>query len=220
MKQILAFIFLLLLFSCKKSNDSKSNSFYFKGKVNGKDIKWVSPILEPSSNQHPQFKAGAVTQAGNGGALGGLCNTGDLNYQLHEGTNINEDHPGSPLNFSNSVSVIFVRSEKPPFAPYSEMRSWFTNGTKTFGILRLICSDPILDGIVITYSDENNKSWVSSFGNQSSNTFEQISLVEGTTNALAYTKKWTVRFSGKLYDGTGAFIELKDCELYGPVFPL
>ncbi len=210
MKQILPFIFLLLFFSCKKTNNSKSNPFYFKGKVNGIDIKWESP----------QFKAGALTQSGNGGPLNGPCYSGDLNYQLHEGTTIYEDHPGSPLNFSNSISVSFVRSANPPFPPNSEMQSWFTNGTKTFGKFRQKCSDPVLDGIVITYSDANNKLWVSSWGDQSSNRIEQVSLVDGTTNAIAYSKKWTIRFSGKLYDGSGAFIEIKDCELFGPVFPI
>ena len=218
MKKILIFIFSILLFSCKK--EKNSNSFHFKGKVNGQDINWLAPILEPGSNLQPQFQTGALTQAGVGGPLNGPCYTGDLDYQLHEGSEIYESHSGNSSDFSNSIAVYFARSEKRPFAPKSEMQSWFTNGTKSFGLLRRNCSDPVVDGIVISYTDVNNKSWNSSWGDQSSNAFEQVSLIDGTTNALWYTKKWTVRFSCKLYDENGNFIELKDCKLYGPVFPL
>ena len=86
-----------------------------------------------------------------------------------------------------------------------------------YGLHRDLCSDPVVDGIFIVYTDASNITWTSRPGNASDN-FEQISLTD-ETRTFEYSKKWKARFSVKLYNLTGNSITLTGGEIYGPVFP-
>ncbi|MBP6431410.1 MAG: hypothetical protein KA319_06555 [Ferruginibacter sp.] len=97
------------------------------------------------------------------------------------------------------------------------MKLLFTNGIKRFGLLRLFCSDQIADGIVVTYTDNNNKNWHSKNINIS-DIFEQISLTDKKSIDGLYEKDWKARFSCKLYDDIGNSINAENCEIFGPVF--
>ena len=100
----------------------------------------------------------------------------------------------------------------------NEMKVLFTNGVKSFGILRLSCADPIFDGITISYTDNSNKTWHSNTLNPS-DYFEQISLTNKQGNGF-YEKEWKAKFSCRLYDDLGSYIYAENCEIFGPVFAL
>lgn len=217
MLRSLIFVFLTTLIgvSCKKSDSADWPSYYFKGKVNGLDINWVSPHLPYNSSQQSRFWTASAEPGGS--MMLPNCNAGDSLYQYFIGTTIFEKHDWA-LDFSNSVNVDFARSGTSIWH-YGYMRDLFTNGIKSFGFLRENCSDPIIDGIIISFTDANNKTWTSSIIDPSSNFFEQIELVNNPGDGY-YQKEWKARFSCRLYDDLGNYIIADNCEIYGPVFPV
>lgn len=211
-KLLIPLLLFCVFISCKKNENTAYPSFYFRGKVDGSQIEWIAPNLPYGSNENPKFLAGMSDP---GGAPFFGCNPQDSSYQFDLGTTIFEKHDGG-LDFSNSISVDFARSGTLLISK-EDMKSLFTNGLKSYGIFRKECSDPVLDGIVISYTDSNNKTWYSSTIDPSSNYFEQLSLTDKHGDGL-YEKEWKIRFSCKLYDESGAFIYASDCEVFGPVF--
>lgn len=202
-------VFILFLTGCVKNEppDDTSSTYYFKATIDGQYIEWVS---DPAINS--DYETACPTLSGSMPLTG--CSGSELLYQGSEGTSIYRKQEG--IIDTSTIQVVFVHS----FNHYSGtnlVRSWFTNGTKAFGLTRRQCSDPVIDGIVIIYSDTRGNFWDSSFGDQSSNTFEQISLTENTGPGYN-AKNWKVKFSGKLYDENGNSITVSNAEMYGPVF--
>jgi hypothetical protein len=208
MRIILGFFALFIsLFGCSKGEGSSANTYYFKANVNGQPLEWKF-----RADKKSEYEAACPTL---GGSLPFYdCRQGQLSYQGREGTSIAKRQEG--IIDTNSIEVSFVQSYDLPFSK-EEVRSKFTNGSKNFGLLRLKCSDPVVNGIVIIYIDAKGNVWNSSFGDQSGNTFEQVSLTANKGNGYN-AKNWLVRFSGKLYDKFGNSIPVSDGEIYGPVF--
>jgi hypothetical protein len=215
MKKAFLYILSLVAFvSCQKDSNENGEPFYFKGVINGQTVEWLVPFISRYSTDHRPFH---LSLSRPGGRSRFFCAMNDLlPYQDNLGMSIFADDISGSTS-KNSISVDFVRSSKGLDDAYGIMKGWFTNGPKTFGLHRKECTDPVLDGIVIYYGDANGKSWRSvPFA---SNIFEQISL-EAETRTDEYSKKWKVRFSCRLFDENGNYIDMMKCEMYGPVFPI
>jgi hypothetical protein len=214
LKKIVLYTILLLSIACKKSDNEKGEPFYFKGTVNGQHIEWKAPFVSRSSNERPEFLFGISSP---GGSMPFYCATSDLlPYQLSMGSSIFKDDASGIIS-KNSISVVFVLSSNDYDDASAILKSWFTNGPKSFGLHRDVCTDPVLDGIVIYYGDTDGKTWRSR--PFSSNHFEQISL-EDETRSQEYLKKWKVRFSCRLFDDSGNYIDMQSCELLGAAFSI
>lgn len=204
-----AYLLLLtvILGSCKK-NLSDKDPFYFKGKINGQSVNWVVPFNDQKA------KYAALLQTPGGGLVPAVYWCGSDRYEPGtEGAMIREY--GAP-NGANTIAVGFTKSFEP--GEHSRaLRSWFTNGPKSYGSTFISCTAPVVPGITISYTDATGKDWESSHGDRSSNYFEQISL-EDELRIHTYYKKWKVKFSCKLYDTNGNYVTLTDCEFYSGVF--
>jgi hypothetical protein len=214
LKKIILYTSLLFFTACKKMDNEIGEPFYFKGTVNGQHIEWKAPFISRSSNERPEFLFGISSP---GASMPFYCATSDLlPHQRSMGSTIFKDDASGIIS-KNSISAEFVLSSTAYDDASAILKSWFTNGPKSFGLHRAVCTDPVLDGIVIYYGDANGKTWRSR--PFSTNYFEQISL-EDETRTQEYLKKWKVRFSCRLFDDTGNYIDMKNCELLGAAFSI
>jgi len=214
-KLINAALFLTIVlasFSCKKTDDN--SYFYVRGTFGGSAVDWTSP-RNTSGSSASKFWV-AFVEPGASMPLSYPCSAGDSDYQYRMGTYIFESlEPG--VGSRNNIAVNFVRSGTYSFNNVTaEMKSLFTNGPKTFGLHRYSCTDPIVDGIVITYTDNSGVVWRSDNQNPQDH-FEQIALTD-KHGIGTYEKDWKVKFNCKLYDASGNFINVENAEVFGPVF--
>ena len=187
-----------------------NDTFYFKAKFNGVTLNWIVPSKNNQSS-----------------------------YQFHSGASFGYDSLRSQCvanycHYLVAYSQIFmnVPSVKPqinigfPMATQQSSReeflSWFTPGLKNYGLARSsTLSDmynPAKNGVTVYYIDQNGKSWFSGDGPQQGSFFESISLTDlSGVNDSYLNKIWKARFSCKLYDGVGNWINVEDGEIYNRI---
>jgi hypothetical protein len=78
--------------------------------------------------------------------------------------------------------------------------------------------NPAKNGVIVYYIDQNGKSWFSGDGSQQGSFFESISLTDLTGINNSYLNKiWKARFSCRLYDGVGNWINVENGEIYNRI---
>lgn len=214
MRKIFPIVILIFLFGCNKQDSATfqqpdTDSFYFKATINSEAIKWSAYYTN---------EANALYIAGASLGLDSLstnCVDGFCSYSIAYTTlyrNNADIMPQISVGYSNALRT----------GNRTEMMALFTPGFKTFAKYRT--SQQLLDssknGINIYYIDKDHKAWSSLTGDQTGSVFESVSLTDEKrrANTPMYEKKWKARFSCKLYDDTGNYIQVVDGEIYGPLF--
>ncbi len=198
---------LFLFLGCTKEDDKKGETFYFRGTVNGEKVEWLIPY-KSSSAKPGRFDA-VMTSGGMNNKYFN-CYPGDTSQHTSYGTGVEEDERVGKLG-------LFVSYHSSDFGnDWEVLKEKFANGPIPYGVDRRTCSDAIENGIVISYTDANGNYWKTK---PSSGSFKQISL-EDKTGIGQYQKKWKARFTCRLYNESGNYLDMVDCEIFGPVFPI
>lgn len=214
MKKIIPFFLLLTVFSCTKENvaDSPADEFYFKGTINTAAVNW-------SSVNTPAFKVTKLMDVNGFGILTDDC----VNY-LCKQLDMNARVVTKTSGFSNSIEVSFTRASKTD--DYTLIKSWLNPGILPYGSNRNKIGDPVNDGVIISYTDENGRNWTSDLriSDQNGSSFESVALTNAAPDK-PYQKIWTARFSCKLYSTENCFpevtynmITINDAEIHIPLF--
>ena len=221
MRILFTFLFLLALLSCNKSGINNTNtsnslingingadSFYFKGKIDGKDVSWIVP----SHKNDASFSFVADAHHGysdfSGNCVEGYC------YYIIAGSEIRKNvidatRPGVAVSFNMATS----RKGK------EEIISWFSVGTKVYGLLRPISDllNPAYNGVNIYYVDQNGNDWSTLRGLQQGSFFESVLFNDEPRTDIVTQKIWKAKFSCKLYNNFGQFINIENGEIFGPI---
>ncbi len=214
MKKIVPFLLLLAVFSCTKENDADSpaDEFYFKGTINTAAANW-------SSVNTPAFK---ITNLMNESGIGIL--TDDCVNDLCKQLDMNARVVTKTSGFSNSIMIAFTRASK--MNDYTLIKSWLNPGLLPYGSNRIKIGDPVNDGVIINYTDENGRNWTSDLriSDQNGSSFESVALANAAPDK-PYQKIWTARFSCKLYSTenclpgvTYDMLTITNAEVHIPVF--
>ena len=208
---LLTSIIIVLIASCKKTSvqiQPPKDEFYFKGMVNGQYINWslnANPGLECDHYGGPYFRPDS-----------GILKV--VKYEM--GARIIESQFQG--NILNEISISYLSPIKP--SSFNYVINSFGAGLKQFANVSFTNTDSVTEGMVIYYTDSTT--YVSGFGDQSTSSFETISLKDATPDK-EYTKIWTARFSCKVYEPYGCYdtvyhptkiLEIKDAEVCLPLF--
>lgn len=210
MRKTFTLLLLIALLGCKK--EKPPEAFYFKAMLNNNAVQWIVPDFKNGSNlayrTSTSFGYGDV----NSNCSGGYC------YYLSGYTMIFENNTEIKPQINIGFNVATQTGDK------QEIRNLLAPGQKTYAPgIRTVQSlyDPALNGIVIYYIDQNGKDWCSNRGSQAGSSFESVSVTDETRSPVnqQFEKLWKARFSCKLYDNNGNFIDLKNGEILGAMLP-
>jgi hypothetical protein len=219
MRLISTFFLICILFGCRKhdalennqtNNPNLADSFYFKAKLNGKDVSWIVPSRKNEDSF--DYKAGASNGYSD---LSNECVEGYCYYMMTS-TQIARNVPLVQPQINVSFNMATHQRSK------DVILSWFEPGPKIYPTTQRVATtvdllDPSKNGIVVYYLDENRKGWATNLGSQQGSSFESVSIVNETRTDVAHEKVWKAKFSCMLYDGLGNSIKVENAEIYGPI---
>lgn len=193
MKKLLtAALLLSCIVSCKKDNaqiDEDEFPFYFTATINGAEVNYKANELTS------EYSCGiSSTESGFGD---------DLN--ISEGTVIT-----GPDYFITNTIHVFILKHFDHDPDLSEKMAMFKLGTYPFGSTE---GATTVDGATIDYVDANGKEWYSELGPQTGSSFEITELIDN--NIGGSLKIFKAAFNCKLYDDTGASIQVNNAVIRG-----
>ncbi|HWR33056.1 MAG TPA: hypothetical protein VN451_06005, partial [Chitinophagaceae bacterium] len=185
------------------------DSFYFNAKLNGSSLSWIVP----SKNNQPSYDFHSGASYGYN-SLTGQCNE-DFCFYLIAFTQIFKNAPSLDPQINVGFNMATQQTGR------DEYLSWFTPGFKNYGLKRASTITEILDprknGVIVYYIDPNGKSWSSISGSQLGSIFESVSLIDLQYPNSYLNKIWKAKFSCKLYDDAGNWINVENAEIYNRI---
>ena len=220
--KLLILVFLIFsLGSCKKIGIDETpagppaivaDSFYFKAQFNGVSyLNWIVPSINNESSY--QFHSSA--SYGYDNLSGGQC-IENYCYYLSAYSQIFTNVQGVKPQINIGFNMATQQTGR------DEFLSWFNPGFKNYGQARASTLadiyNPAKNGVIVYYIDENGKSWFSGGGPQLGSVFESVfvSDLPGINNPHL-NKIWKGRFSCRLYDGGGNWINVTNGEIYNRI---
>ena len=221
--KLILFVFLIFsLGSCKKiigEDDISQNpqavvsdSFYFKAQFNNTIyINWIVP----SRNNELSYQFHSSASFGYDNLSGGQC-IENYCYYLSAYTQISRNVPAVKPQINIGFNMATQQTGR------DEFLSWFNPGFKNYGQARASTLadiyNPAKNGVIVYYMDENGKSWFSGAGSQQGSVFESVSVKDlpGINNPHL-NKIWKARFSCRLYDEVGNWINVTNGEIYNRI---
>lgn len=192
----IAFLLVVAASSCKKESSSQNDPFpfHFTATINGSAVKYEANDL------NSRYGCG-ISQPEN--------SYGDTDYDVYEGTVILDEEDV----FKNSIAVHILKyfNHDPS---HEERHSMIKLGSYSYGVGDV--SNLTVNGATIEYTDANGVAWISEIGSQSGSTFEITEIVDNPDGTSGKIFKAT--FSCKLYDGTGASIQVSNATIRGKLF--
>ncbi len=196
-KCFLAIVLFALLLSCSKNNDSLNEDkypYYFTATINGSAVK---------------YEANDIDSEDGCGISAPSSSTIPSDYDIYQGTFFIH-------GFELTKNVIYVHILK-----------YFTHdpsGSEILGMLHLgvypygvsDVSSSTINGASIDYTDANGKGWSSEAGPQTGSSFTVNEIVDNPNGSSG--KIFKASFSCKLYDASGASIEVKNAVFRGQIF--
>lgn len=217
MRKFSAFIVLVILIACKKNsvnNESSANgvnstdSFYFKAKMNGKYLSWIVP----SHKNESSFSYVTNAQWGYSD-LSKDCGEGNC-YYMDASTEIRANLAEPKERVAIGFNMATQRMGR------EEISSWFVAGSKSYAYpVRPVSAltNSVYNGVYIYYVDANGKDWATQRGFQQKSSFQSLLFADEVRTDVTPQKVWKAKFSCRLYDIAGNFIDVEDGEVYGPV---
>jgi len=195
-KSLLTILLFGLLLSCSKnsSNNEDKYPFYFTATINGSAVKYEANDIDS------QYGCGFSAPS---------SSTAFTDYDIYQGTVIQDDYDMTKNNIY--VHVLKYFNHEPS---ESEVRGMLYLGNYPYGVSNV--SSSTINGASIGYTDANGKGWDTEAGPQTGSTFTVTEISDNPDGTSG--KIFKASFSCKLYDGSGASIEVKNAAIRGKIF--
>jgi hypothetical protein len=200
MKKIIAYscLFLIILsssLSCVKSGSKGKFPYYFSGTVNSQNVKYEADDINSQYSCSISFP-----YTGSG-----------LSYDIYEGTSLeNQNDP-----YKNEIEVLLLQHFN-HYPDQTERKSMIQLGNYGYGVGNVGTGINTVNGAVVRYLDTNGTEWSSEDGTQTGSTFKITELINNSSGFSA--KIFTAQFSCKIYNTSGASIEIKNATIRGKAF--
>ena len=193
-KNLLFVSTVLIATSCKKDSSSNNNfPYYFTATINGAAVK---------------YEANDVDSHYGCGFTQDESSTFPSDYDIYQGTLISDNQ--QPSKNAIYVQVLKYFDHEPG---NDEKSAMIQLGNYPYGYGTV--STSTINGADIEYDDANGVAWLSQFGSQTGSSFTITELVnnpDGTSGKI-----FTANFTCKLYDGSGASIQVTNAKIRGKV---
>jgi len=200
MKKIIAYscLFLLILsssLSCKKGGSNGKFPYYFTATVNNQNVKYEANDI---SSQYSCAISFPYTGSG-------------LTYDIYQGTALEDQNDP----YKNSIEVLMLQYFN-HYPDQNEVRSMILPGNYGYGVGNVGNGINTVNGAVVRFMDANGNDWSSENGAQTGSSFK---ITEVTNNSSGTSAKiFTAQFNCKVYNSSGASIEIKNATIRGKAF--
>jgi hypothetical protein len=195
---VYSFIFLAIIsssLSCIKGPNTKF-PFYFTATVNNQNVKYEANDLSS------RYECGISSPSSSIGT----------SYDMYEGTVLEDMFEP----YKNRIEVLILKyfNHYPDYQ--TEVIPVIQAGNYGYGIGNVSNGINTVNGAVIRYVDGNGDEWSSEEGVQTGSTFKITEVANNTTGTSG--KIFTAQFSCKVYNTSGASIEIKNATIRGKAF--
>ena len=196
-KSLLAFVFFALLLSCSKNNGSDNEDqfpYYFTATINGNAVRYEANDI------NSRYECGFSMPS---------SSLGTTDYDIYQGTFIQDGLAPTKNNIYVHILKYFTHDPSDP-----EILGMLHLGVYPYGVSNV--SSSTINGASIAYVDASGKGWDSEAGPQTGSSFtvnEIADNLDGTSGKIVKAS-----FSCKLYDASGASIEVKNAVIRGKIF--
>ena len=201
MRYLIVVFFIFLWSGCrKKPDDPVLEPHYVRMKINGATIfNWTDD--NSLNTLYGAARYNDWVQLPSSNCLANIC------FEVKRGSEIILLSTENTVPFKNRLRIYYTQSARNEANWMYE--DWNRIGLIPYGKDRNVDTDPVANGIVIVYIDENGKLWKSDKGLQTGSFLVLENKPDGNGRV------WKALFSARLYNGTES-LTIQEGELYLP----